>query len=143
MVDTYGGYIDDIQNESNTNTDERYLDGLKGVDNRSISRINNDDQSNKLERPPSKPPIPPKPKHISLVPNIKITDTTLESNAKDETEGYILPRYGSGVSTTSNFSTSSTTPLNKSNGEPKPMPRRYNNKPKNIYKPGNINESDV
>ena len=142
MVDTYGGYIDSIQNDSN-NTDDRYLDGLKGVDDRSISRINNDEPNNKLERPPSKPPIPPKPKHINLVPNIKITDTSLESNEKEGTDGYILPRYGSGVSTTSNFSTSSSTPLNKSNGEPQPMPRRYNNKAKNIYKPGNINESDV
>jgi hypothetical protein len=79
------------------------LDGLKGVDNRIFSRINNDYQNNKLERPPSKLPIQPKPKHISLVPNIKITDTTLESNEKDETEGYILPRYGSVVSTSSNL----------------------------------------
>jgi hypothetical protein len=133
IPDTYGG-IDDDDHYDN---DQRYLDAFKDIDNNNNSsdRASTGDPSRISA--PYKPPIPPKP--IGLVPKLQITETVL-----DNSDSYLLPRHSSGISTTSNYSTSSTTPLtNSSSKGPNPLPRRLNNTSKNIYKPANINESDV
>ena len=129
-IDTYGGL-----NEFTGYNDDRYLDGFKNIDNQNSARNSDTDQTQNNFVAPQKPPIPPKPKN--LAPILNTNDSIYET--KDR---YLLPRHGSNVSTTSNGSTSSTTPLQKFS-VPTPMPRNNINR-KNIFKPGNIiNESEV
>lgn len=117
---------------------------------------NQNDTPNTSLTAPHRPPVPPKPKR--LIPNIEITDTTLEIKEENEIadinseDGYMLPRHGSNVSsksTDTNASTSSTTPLKyEKSDRPQALPRHFKHKKaqapvKNIYKPANINETDV